>query len=52
MDSCGSRPRHPINRGWNDGAARVRLLEFFESWGSEEPVTGTARRRLSSILFS
>jgi len=41
-----------LDRGWNDGAARTRLLEFFESWGSEEPVTGTARRRLSSILFS
>lgn len=40
------------DRNWNEGAARVRLLEFFESWGAEEPVTGTARRRLSSILFS
>jgi thioredoxin-like negative regulator of GroEL len=28
------------------------LLKFFESWGSDDPVTGTARRRLSSILFS
>jgi putative thioredoxin len=40
------------DRNWNDGAARARLLEFFESWGSEESVTGTARRRLSAILFS
>lgn len=40
------------DRNWNDGAARQRLLEFFESWGSDEPVTGSARRRLSSILFS
>ncbi len=40
------------DRNWNEDAARVQLLKFFESWGSEEPVTGTARRRLSSILFS
>ena len=39
-------------RDWNDGAARQQLLKFFESWGSDDPVTGTARRRLSSILFS
>lgn len=41
-----------LDRNWKDGAARLRLLEFFESWGSDEPVTGAARRRLSSILFS
>ncbi len=40
------------NRAWNDGAARTQLLKFFEAWGSDEPVTGTARRRLSAILFS
>ncbi len=40
------------DRAWNEGAARVQLLKLFESWGSEEPVTGTARRRLSAILFS
>ena len=40
------------NRGWNDGAARLQLLKFFEAWGSDEPVTGAARRRLSAILFS
>ncbi|MGE0416062.1 MAG: tetratricopeptide repeat protein [Acetobacteraceae bacterium] len=39
-------------RTWNADAARVQLLKFFESWGNEEPVTGAARRRLSSILFS
>jgi putative thioredoxin len=39
-------------RAWNDGAARLQLLKFFEAWGSDDPVTGTARRRLSSILFS
>jgi putative thioredoxin len=40
------------DRNWNEGAARLQLLKFFESWGTEEPVTGTARRRLSAILFS
>jgi len=40
------------NRAWNDNAARLQLLKFFEAWGSEEPVVGTARRRLSAILFS
>lgn len=40
------------DRAWNEGAARTQLLKLFESWGSEEPVTGTARRRLSAILFS
>ena len=39
-------------RNWNEGAARLQLLKFFEAWGSDEPVTQTARRRLSSILFS
>lgn len=40
------------DRAWNEGAARTQLLKLFESWGSEEPVTGSARRRLSAILFS
>ncbi|MDR3537067.1 MAG: tetratricopeptide repeat protein [Acetobacteraceae bacterium] len=39
-------------RGWNEDAARLQLLKFFEAWGSEEPATGTARRRLSALLFS
>jgi putative thioredoxin len=40
------------NRAWNDGAARLQLLKFFEAWGSDEPATSAARRRLSAILFS
>jgi putative thioredoxin len=40
------------DRNWNEGAARLQLLKFFEAWGAEEPVVGTARRRLSAILFS
>ena len=39
-------------RGWNDDAARLQLLKFFEAWGSDEPATATARRRLSALLFS
>jgi putative thioredoxin len=39
-------------RDWNEGAARQQLLKFFEAWGSDDPVTGAARRRLSAILFS
>jgi putative thioredoxin len=39
-------------RGWNDDAARLQLLKFFEAWGSDDPATGTARRRLSALLFS
>jgi putative thioredoxin len=40
------------DRTWNEGGARLQLLKFFESWGSDDPVTGAARRRLSAILFS
>ncbi|HVZ06671.1 co-chaperone YbbN [Rhodopila sp.] len=40
------------NRGWNEDAARLQLLKFFEAWGSEEPTVATARRRLSALLFS
>ena len=40
------------NRAWNDDAARLQLLKFFEAWGLDDPVTVAARRRLSSVLFS
>jgi putative thioredoxin len=40
------------NRTWNDDAARLQLLKFFEAWGSDDPATLTARRRLSAVLFS
>jgi putative thioredoxin len=40
------------NRGWNDDAARLQLLKFFEAWGFDDPATASARRRLSAILFS
>jgi putative thioredoxin len=40
------------NRAWNDEAARLQLLKFFEAWGFDDPVTMAARRKLSSVLFS
>jgi putative thioredoxin len=40
------------NRGWNDDAARLQLLKFFEAWGFDDAATTAARRRLSSVLFS
>jgi putative thioredoxin len=40
------------NRGWNEGAARLQLLKFFEAWGFDDPATIAARRRLSALLFS
>jgi putative thioredoxin len=39
-------------RGWNDDAARLQLLRFFEAWGFEDPATVAARRKLSALLFS
>ena len=39
-------------RGWNEGAARLQLLKFFEAWGIDDPITMTARRKLSTLLFS
>lgn len=40
------------DRGWNDDGARSQLLEFFEAWGPTDEVTSSARRKLSSLLFS
>ena len=40
------------DRSWNEGAARMQLLKFFEAWGNADPATVAARRKLSAILFS
>ena len=40
------------NRSWNEDAARLQLLKFFEAWGFDDPATMAARRKLSAILFS
>jgi putative thioredoxin len=39
-------------RGWNEDAARLQLLKFFEAWGFDDPATAAARRKLSALLFS
>ncbi|MEP3437916.1 MAG: thioredoxin [Hoeflea sp.] len=40
------------DRQWEDEAARKALLEFFQAWGPTDPATLSARRQLSSLLFS
>ena len=40
------------NRAWNEDAARLQLLKFFEAWGFDDPATTAARRKLSAVLFS
>jgi putative thioredoxin len=40
------------DRAFDDDGARRQLVQFFETWGPKDPATITARRRLSSILFS
>lgn len=41
-----------LNRSWQEGAARDRLLKLFEAVGLEDPWVMATRRRLSTILFS
>ena len=41
-----------LGGAWNEEAARKQLVKFFEAWGPTHPLTATARRRLSSLLFS
>ena len=40
------------DRSWNEDAARIELLKFFEALGPANPATVERRRKLSSILFS
>ncbi len=40
------------NRTWNEDAARLQLLKFFEAWGFDDPATVAARRKLSALLFA
>jgi putative thioredoxin len=40
------------DRKWNEEAARKHLVTLFEAMGPTDPRTLSARRRLSSILFS
>jgi len=41
-----------IDRTWNEEAARLQLLEFFKTLGAANPDVVTARRQLSTLLFS
>ncbi len=40
------------NRTWEDDKARLQLLKFFEALGPADPNVQSARRKLSSLLFS
>ena len=40
------------DRKWNEDAARTQLVQFFDAFGPDDPLTLSGRRRLSSILFS
>ncbi len=37
---------------WNEGMARIQLLQFFEAWGNDDPATVDGRQKLSLLLFS
>ena len=40
------------DRAWQDDGARLQLLKFFDAWGMTDEATLSARRKLSSLLFS
>ena len=40
-----------VNREWEEGAAKARLLEIFAMIGLEDPWVSATRRKLSAILF-
>jgi putative thioredoxin len=40
------------DRKWNEEAARKQLVKFFEVMGPTDPLTLSARRRLSALMFS
>ena len=40
------------DREWNEQAARKQLVKFFEAMGPTDPLTLSARRRLSALMFS
>ena len=40
------------DRSWNDDGAKSQLLKLFEAWGMTDEATLSARRKLSSLLFS
>ena len=40
------------DKDWNDGAARIRLLQMLEAAGFDDPWGRAQRRRLSALLFT
>jgi putative thioredoxin len=40
------------DREWDEQAARKQLVKFFEVMGGTDPLTLSARRRLSALMFS
>jgi putative thioredoxin len=40
------------DRAWNDDGARKQLLQFFDAWGAVDSATASARKKLSTLLFS
>jgi putative thioredoxin len=40
------------DRKWNEEAARTQLVQFFDAFGPDDPLTLSGRRRLSSVLFA
>ncbi|HEX3861951.1 MAG TPA: thioredoxin [Stellaceae bacterium] len=40
------------DREWNEQAARKQLVKLFEAMGPTDPLTLSARRRLSALMFS
>jgi putative thioredoxin len=40
------------DRAFNDDAARKQLLQLFDAWGGNDPITISGRQRLSSLLFA
>lgn len=40
------------NRAWNEEAARKQLVQLFEVFGPEDPLTIESRKRLSKLLFA
>lgn len=41
-----------VDKDWNEGAARAKLLTLFEALGPTDDAVKAARRQLSSLLFS
>ncbi|GAB4196680.1 MAG: thioredoxin [Thalassobaculales bacterium] len=41
-----------LDRSWNEEAARKELVKLFEAFGPTDPLTISARRRLSALMFS